>query len=320
MEREIKNLFDLEIEERKSNSIDTDIKAEVLASALIEKGVDPEYVKIVRDKAFQRNWTKDIEDVEIEYSQSLFRDRIIVRTNRTGLYDILPENIFHKSTARKFNRDKEDVIEEIKRQRREEFYARKFFQLFESVIDDASIQAYLYETKFDKKISNSNFTNVFIAYWPILELLDRAQGIIFLHTIPHLHKIRTQLKEIAQAMSLILNVNVEIEQLNQSQKIPNSNITEGIGNFRLGVDWIVGESFNDGEVDLKLKIGPIPVNDMMDYLEQSSKGYIIVDYLCNLFISGNIHIEKEFIVSSEDANFYLSDKEHITYLGINTFL
>lgn len=318
-EKKIENLFDLGLDEKRANKLETDIKAEVVAASLIEQGVNPDVIKIIRDKAFQRNWNKDIDSIEIQYNQSLLRDHLIIKTNRSGIYDILPENIFHRSGSKKFVKDKEDAIDEIRQQRKEEFYARKFFQLFESVLDDSSIQSYLYEAKFDKKISNSNFINIFASYWPILQLLEKSQAVVFLHTIPLLHKIRTQLKDIEEAMSLIMNVNIKIEKTCQLRKEAN-NITKGLGKTKLGVDWIVGETFNDGLIDLKLKVGPIPAYQMINYIETSSKGFIILDYLCNLFFSADTIVEKEFIVSPEDANFYLSDDNHITHLGINTFL
>lgn len=315
-----KHVMDLESVHRRANDLFTDIKAEVLAASLIEQGYLADHIFMTREGAARRGWNKDIDELQVEYSQYDLKDYLYIKTNRPGIYDILPEGIFHGvSPSRKITRYKEDIIDEIKAKREEEFFVRRFFRLFEQEIDTSSIKAYLYEAKYDKKMGNPDFINIFISYWPIIKLLNHRQAIFFLHTIPLISTIRNKFNEIASSMSLILDVPVNIEQVKILHKAESNEVQSELGSIQLGVDWIQGRSFDDGLFDLKVTIGPISGDDMRTYLG-NGKGSIILDYLCNILIPGNIFIVKDYIIDQKESIFKLSDENHTSYLGINTFL
>jgi len=316
----VKHVMDLESVHRRANDLFTDIRAEVLAASLIEQGYLAGHIFTTREGAARRGWNKDVEELYVEYSQYDLKDYLYIKTNRPGIYDILPEGIFHGvSPSKRLTRDKEDIIDEIKEKREEEFFARRFFQLFEQEIDMSAIRAYLYETKYEKKLSNPDFVNIFVSYWPIIKLLNRRQSIFFLHTIPLIEKIRNKFDEIAVAMSFILEAPVRITKTKILHHIENGQIESELGSMRLGIDWVQGRSFDDGLFDLKLTVGPISGEEMRTYLGDGRRN-IILDYLCRLFLPGNVFVIKDYIIDQEESVFKLSDQEHTSYLGINTFL
>ncbi|MEN9917573.1 MAG: hypothetical protein RL662_9 [Bacteroidota bacterium] len=315
-----KSIIDLESVYKQANDLFSDIKAEVIAASLIEQGYEQDRIFITRDGASKRGWKKDVAELQVQYSQFDLKDYLYIKSNRGSIYDILPEGLFHSTTnSKKLNRDKEDIINDIRYHRKEEFFARRFFQLFEVQMDSVSINAYLQEAKYDKKVSNPDFVNLFTSLWSIIKLLKREQAIFFLHTIPLLNKIRNQYDEIAQAMSLILDAPVNIKQVKIQHNDVGNEIQSELGTNRLGIDWILGRSFDDGLFDLKVSIGPISSEEMRNYLGNSN-GCIILDYLCKLFLPGNMFVIKDYIIEQKQAVFKLTDSEHISYLGINTFL
>lgn len=314
-----RQITELESSVKQANDLFTDIKTEVVAAGLIEQGYDPGRILITREGASRRNWNKDVEDLFLEFSQFDLKDYLHIKSNRASIYDILPEGIFHSATQNKLNRDKEDIIEEIKLHRKEEFFARRFFQLFEVEIDSQTTKAYVNEAKYDKKISNAAFTNIFLSYWPIIRLLKRDQAIFFLHTIPLLDKIRNQFDETAEAMSLILDAPVKIESVKIQHKDDGNEIHSTLGENRLGIDWVLGSSFDDGLFDIKVTLGPISGDEMRNYLGDAN-GAKVFDYLCKLLLPGNAFVIKDYIIAQKEAVFRLSDENHTSYLGINTFL
>lgn len=301
------------------NDTESDIKAEVVAAELIEQDYNPDQILIVREGDARRGFAKDIEKIYLQFSQQDLLDYLYIATNKASIYDILPEGLFHQPLRKKLNKDKEDILEEIRLHRDEEFFARKFFRLFEFEIDRMLIDAYLYESKYEKKVTHPNFVNVFIPYWPILKVLTREQSIRFLHIIPILHKIRNKYQEISDAISMVLDVPVKIENIKLPAKEARHFFESVIGENFLGIDWVLGKSFDDGVYDLKMTIGPIPANGMTYFLK-SGMGDVVLEELCQLFLPADIFVVKEFKVSPEDASFILSEDNVFTHLGINTFI
>ncbi len=313
-----KNILALEGIEKFINNTDTDYKAEVYAAQLIEQGFDGERIQIIRKGGGKRGFSKDIEEIRLHFSDQDLKDYLYIEANKEGIYDILPEGVFHQSTHKK-NKDKEDVLDEIKAHRLKEFHARRFFQVFEVEADHALVEAYLYEIKYDKKISNTNFTDIFISYWSLLKLFKPEQSILFMHIIPYLHQIRNNHEEIEKTMSLLLEVPVGIEHIKLPAKDADSFFESVLDESCLGIDFVLGKTFDDGIYDLKVTMGPISAKKM-EYFLEPAVGNKILDALCHLFFPGDIFVVKDFKVLPEDAAFVLSHQEHPTFLGINTFL
>ncbi|MDR3339933.1 MAG: type VI secretion system baseplate subunit TssG [Candidatus Symbiothrix sp.] len=319
MSKKNKNIFQLEDISKSINSIDSDFRSEVFAAGLIEKGYDSDLIQIVRQGGSRRNFSKDIESVDIHFSEYDFENYLQIKINKESIYDILPEGIFHQSIHKRFNKDKEDIIDEIKQHRLEELYARKFFQLFEIEVDSALILAYLYEIRYDKKISNSNYTDIFVVYWHVLKLLKPEQRVLFMHTIPFLHQIRNNCGEIEKTMSILLEVPIHIEDIKLPAKNADSFFESALSDSRLGIDLVLGKMFDDGQYDLKVTVGPISAKKM-EYFLETSVGNTILDFLCCLFFPGDVFVVKDFKVFPEDAAFVLSNDEFVTFLGINAFI
>jgi hypothetical protein len=316
--KEKKNILDWEGID-KINVLDTDFRAETFAAGLIEEGYDPDKIHIIRLGGAKRGFAKDIEEINLHFSEYDLEDYLEIKTNKDSIYDILPEGIFHRSLRKKLNQDKEEVIDEIKQHRLEEFYARKFFQLFEVESDYALTLAYLYEIRYDKKISNSNYTDIFVTYWPVLKLLKPKQRVLLMHTIPYLHQIRNNHDEIEKNMSILLEVPIKIENIKLPAKNADNFFESNLDKIRLGIDLVLGKAFDDGQYDLKVTVGPVSAKKM-EYFLETSVGNAILDFLCDLFFPGDVFVVKDFKVFPEDAAFVLSHGETNTFLGINTFI
>jgi hypothetical protein len=312
-------LSDFEGLDKHPNTPTTDFKAETIAANLIEQGYDPDRILLIRKGSFKRGFSKDIEEVSLQFSTNDLSDYLHIKTNRESIYDILPEGIFHRTVNRKLNPDKEDMVDEIKVHREEEFFARKFFQPFEVELDNLLIDMALFEAKFDKRIGNPAYVEIFLFYWSVIKLLKREQAVLFLHTIPIIHKIRNSYTDTAEALSLILDVPVHIENVILAVKEASNYFESELGKSKLGIDLILGDTFNDGVYDIKIRIGPMSALRMKDFLKGELADRILCE-LCRLFLPGNVFIAKEYVLDPEDSVFILSTGQTSTYLGINAFI
>lgn len=314
-----KDILELEGVDKHANTLQTDFRAEVIAANLVEQGYDWSKILLSREGAAKRLYAKDIEEIQLQFSQYELSDYLLIKTNKEGIYDILPEGLFHQNIKTRHTKDKEDILEEIRIHREEEFFARKFFQLFEIELDQVLVDISLFETKYDRRISHPNYIKIFFQYWPILKLLDREQAILFLHTIPIIHKIRNNFSDMEESLSLILDVPVQIRQIKLINKKAESSFESRLNIHKLGVDFVLGKTFDDGFYDIKIIVGPIAAKKMPFFLE-TSLGDRLIDMLCSLFFPCDCFIVKEFKLLPEDSEFVLSCNEKITYLGINTFI
>ena len=314
-----KDLLQLEGIGKHINRHDTDFMAEIVAAGLIEAGYADEKIQIVRQGGARRAFSKEIEEINLHFSEHDLKDYLQIKTNRDSIYDVLPEGIFHQPEQKKFNRDKEEIIEEVQKHRMEEFHARKFFRVFETETDYALVLAYLNERQYDKKASNQKYTDIFVSFWQVLKLLNLKQRALFMHTMPLLHEIRSNDSEIENILSVILDVPVKIKYMKFPAKNADSFFESRLRESRLGVDLVLGKMVDDGQSDVQITVGPVSAKKM-EYFLETSVGNAILDNLCLLFLPGDTFVKKEFKISPEDSAFILSDENTNTFLGINTFI
>jgi hypothetical protein len=300
------------------NKLDTDFRAEVVAAGLIESGLQNDKILIIRQKGDKRHISKDISKVETGFSQQDLMEYLYIYTNRNSIYDAIPENIFHQPFVTAKKKSKEDVINEIRRHREEEFYARRYFQPFEMAVDKLLVDAQLYERKFDKKNFHNNLKDILSGYWSILKLLTLKQAVFFIRIIPVIHKVVTDLELTERLMSVILDIPVKIEQkdLSYIQTDISQKLTKG---WRLGVNTVLGSSFKDGYKDLNITIGPDRPERIREF-SGGRKDELILRELVAMMLPANTKKNIKYTVLNEFAKFRLSDATHKAYLGINTKL
>ncbi|HCC50959.1 MAG TPA: hypothetical protein DEQ30_01995, partial [Porphyromonadaceae bacterium] len=144
-------------------------------------------------------------------------------------------------------------------------------------------------------MSNPEFTDLFTQYWPILQMLTLKQSVFFMSVIPLLHRIRSHYRNMEQAFSCILDVPVKITTIKLPAKKADSHFESHIGKSRLGVDFVLGDRFDDGIYDLKLTVGPVSAATMTNYLE-TAKGYKVLEHLCEIFLPAHAFTVKDFII------------------------
>ena len=110
-----------------ADTFDTDFKAEVIAAELIENNVPAEQVMIVLLGSMKRSYRKDVDAVTDEVSDYNNKEYTHITTHKEGIYDMLPEGLFHSPTLPKSVTTQKEIIESIKKHRVEERNARRFF-------------------------------------------------------------------------------------------------------------------------------------------------------------------------------------------------
>ena len=318
MSKERNELLSLYSDQKQPNTPDTDYLLEVIAASLIERGYDLDTIRIFREGMSRRGISKDVEEIHTQFSDVDFNEYLHIKANREGMYDMLPQGLFHEPIHKQRFKDAESdvkkAVDQIKIHRKQEFFARKFFQIFEESADKILIEAYLYETRYDRKLKNPEFLNIYTQYWPLIKELEKQQALFFVHIIPVIHKIRLNFSLVEDALASILNVPIEITLIKLPAKKADRFFESRLGKSESGVDFVLGNSFDDGEYDLKITVGPISAKRMRGFLE-TAKEYLILQELIALFLPANQFVITEFKIDPEDSVFTLSNENNSTYLG-----
>ena len=107
------------------NHLKHDIKAEVIAAEIIENGLSPAEIVIIPDGSFRRKYSKDVISAEVIKSDD--GQKVLgIHVTRDGLYDSLPEAIFHDLSTQPLTSGHE-MAKLSKMQKNEEKEARLFF-------------------------------------------------------------------------------------------------------------------------------------------------------------------------------------------------
>lgn len=192
------------------NNFHTDYKAAVLAAELVEAGFDINRLFIWPSGSARRNFSKDVLSVEWYAPDGGYKDYLCIKSSREGLYDMLPEGLFHASVPYSSTRTTEELIDQIKLHKEQEKQARKFFLPLEAEINMFRVLIELHENKIDKKNIYNDLVEIFRPGWEIFELLDQQQANIFLHLIPLLHQAKGDLARLEQVAGLMLGWPVRV--------------------------------------------------------------------------------------------------------------
>lgn len=300
------------------NSLDTDYLAEIIAATLIEEGVSPDDIQIIRLGDSRMKVGKDIESVRMEYSpDDEINDCLRIYVNREGLYDVLPEGVFFLGIDLLDSTDIKKVVNQVRQYRKEEMEIRKFFSVFEDEIDRALVQMQLLERRVDRKNVYTDFTNVFTAYWPIIRKLSLEQAALFMRIIPIIHKIRGDQRKITKVLSLILGLPVTMSHVLSRKKCDSF---PAFGQARLGETLVIGSEFRSGRYDACVTVHKIPRDRIPEFLGNGKSRSILLELIDMLFAADMEVRIKLDVVSSGHICVISNEPSKASHLGIDAYL
>lgn len=302
------------------NLPDTDFKAEVVASGLKESGYDAERTLISRLGDIRRCFSKDIHDAHSEYSHYDLKDYLYLYVNRRSIYDTLPEGIFHKNLHQSDKLSKEQILDEIRVHRDEEFYARRFFKPFEIALDHMLVSFQNKERRIDEMNVHPDFVSIFSDQWPVLKLLPVHLAIMLIRMLAYIEQITVSPSKIGECMSMLTGVPVRLLKGGKSVVETDPGMMPKLGECLLGDNMVLGNRFADGTYRMLLEIGPLPAKKMETLLDNTTDSQIL-NALTELFLPADKEIEVRYVIQQEDALFKLgTPTEQGAYLGISTYL
>ena len=301
--------------------VNGDYRAEVVAADIIEQGFPEEQIVINMLGSHKRTYRRDV-DLLGEYSSSYdYNNYLVIETPREGIYDMLPQGLFHPVSFHQSLTTHREVIEAMQNHRKQEEDARHFFVPFESAINHLRIQMALYENRLDKRSHYSELSDVFRSNWDIFNYLDEIQANLFVHLIPIIHDIRDDYPSAEAVFERMLMIPVSITAGRRKPMLLDNPVVSSLGDNALGVDFTTGNVlFDDGEDEIMIKIGPMNKSQLNQFLPGTRQSKIF-ESLCDHLLPVHIDVTTKFELLEQDKAFVLADGENTfnSTLGLSTY-
>jgi hypothetical protein len=303
-----------------ADTFDVDFKAEVIAAELIDNNVPAEQIMILMLGARKRAFSKDVDTVTDEISDYNNKEYTLITTHKEGIYDMLPQGLFHSPTLAKNATTQEEIIANIKKHRVEESNARRLFLPFEAAINHLRVQMALFESRLDKGAHHNDLVNLFKNHWGIFKYLDTAQSDIFLQILPLIHDMRDDYDAAAVVIELLLAVPVKITGRLQESLKCKKPVFSSLNDTQLGINFTTGnEVYNGGEDEIVVTIGPMDNARLKQFMPGTKNGKIL-ESLFDYLLPVHVDINTSFELFDIEKGMRLADKENSfnATLGLST--
>ena len=299
------------------NELDTDYKAEVVAAALLQQNIDAERIFVKRKGINNRARNKDIINIRKDVI-SFNEEHIIIETNRESIYNYLPEGIFHSPTLGGLDKNIEDIIEQVRKQKKAEQDGRKFFEPFELETYYTELAALQIENSFDQ--NNDQLLNIIKNLWPLLAEIDSENAKIFIYLLPFFHQVRGNKIWFQKLMTAFLEVPVfvtyRINKVDEPEHFEDLLLSKTI----LGISSLLCGSHSDGNKNWQVNIGPIDSNEIYKYIPGSAFNKLlqtVYDYC----VPATVACYQHCITKATKNSFTLSPTYcNENFLGYTTFI
>ncbi len=245
------------------------LKAESLCADLIENGIGFEDLFIRFAGSFRKSYRNDIE--EVTFSGEGRKSPVTIELNRDGIYDKLPEGLFHQTRGSSRTASVSAMVTEYRQFREEERMARKFFQPVEQEIFCYQVMIEQLERKIQFGILNGDAGAAFYDFWDIDPRLPKKAVATLILIMPWLRTIKRDKDLTAKALSMALAKEVSIvEKVSYTGYSADAGFVLGGASY-LSRNTVCGASGTIPLVQWVFTINGLSYEEMEDYLP--GKGY-----------------------------------------------
>ncbi len=298
------------------NTLYTDYRAEFVAACLIENGVDPADVRIIREGLNKRG--KNIDRIVLENSLDRFTQYLTIYSRKRNLYESLPEGIFHRRMDVSDKKNKQSVIDYIRHEKQTAVSASFFFRPFEMSIDRFLVEANLYEMRLEKRNKHDDFIRLFGSMWQMLHVFPLDKALLIVSLLSQIYRL-TKPEQIAEILSVFFDCAVDIELTYRQMPIIADQCDWSLGENVLGVSTVIGGEILDYFPIMEVRINSLSPK-YKDLLFENTAAYSNFVDIMDLFMPADAELNININVAKDGAAFLLTEDESAPLLGYSTVL
>ncbi len=237
------------------------LKAEALCAELIDNGLSFEKLIYSPSGAFKKSFRADIDLPSGKYLEA---DTVDITVNRDGLYDRLPEGLFHQTRGNSKTAQLSEMVSEYRRFRDEERHARKFFQPLEQEFFRYSVMVEQEERNLTRQTLSANLEQLFYQFWEIGADLPAAPASVLVRIMPWLSRIKGDMHLTAKALALMLGKPVSAATHHAYEQY-GADEPQNLRGMLLGVDSVTGTDFSCPTLTWAFTISDINTEEIAQY-------------------------------------------------------
>jgi type VI secretion system protein ImpH len=299
-----------------------DLRAEVVVADMLEDGISPDDLIINSIGPFKRAFGRDISGARWVEGSTRLQRWLQIDLNRTGLYDLLPEGVFHQPTTNDASVSKEATLREMGIQHERERAARRFFLPIEQEFFrhrariEQEQRAFLFEN--DAALSDNHLLDWF---WNLPNFLTPRQVKRLMYLLPEIHRMAGDLPTMEACFGQLVVDRVTLTTHSPENERVNAGITGAnacrLGQWQLGADVAFEGWVNDGEPLLRITVHVDSPERLTDYLPGGS-GLQLLSWLAGYLVPLTTGFRIELDTSALDNTFLFASDAGFGRLDFTT--
>lgn len=266
------------------------LKCEALCAELMSNGIPFNAIHIQLNGSARKRFSQDIELVELETgANDEDIQKVTIQVNRDGLYDLLPEGLFHLPAT---SMNDAGIVENRVHHRRlkeEEKNARKFFQPFEQEFMHYACNVELLERETTQSILSGDVLHNLHSILEIPHELPAQTASILAQLMPWVYLVKSNPAATVTVLNILLNKKVTLHQQNSyvheaGSTVLNSDTPE------LGNNFVLGSCCNDPVQEWTFNIHGIEPDEMALYTGQQPYQKLLI-FFTEIFIPVEVEVK-----------------------------
>lgn len=293
-----------------------DIKAEALMNQGLKNQVHHEDFVVLPNGHFYREYRKDLLLVD-RLEDNRRYDWLQLRLSRIGLYDLLPEGLFHQSTPGTHQGSAAEMAAASKIDKKKENSVRKFFQPVEHQLFLQRVQIEAAEEQLLEGINGNLLNDYFFEFWQLPAGLPSRAASMLVLLLPYAHKISGDISLMQDCLEILLHEQVIISTYESGTCYADTE-PAGLGSAQLGNDLVCGNSFEEDYPCLRYTIGPLKNTSPVAYVA-GGEYELLLQVFNNFFAPVESDITIDIEIDPDKAIIKLAGEEE-PILGYSTTL
>ncbi|TGE07763.1 hypothetical protein [Hymenobacter fodinae] len=301
-----------------------DLRLEVVLADLLAYGYQFDEFIVRPVSLFARRYRRDIGTVTEEQTERWHSPRTAIEVHREGLYDALPQQLFHQPGDPTPGQGVRAMIEDIQAQRRREKATRRFFLPFEQEFYRFRVLLEQEERRYMTNLSAQWYNEVLARFWELAGQLPPRQVTTLLYLLPLAHRIVGDLPRTQQVFESVLEVPVRLRTVAPlsfpSDVLQETSASPGavLGQGELGRDFVLSGAYQETLPALEISLLGLSTPELELYLAPDSWQTRALKILCNYFIAFETDVVLHYEMAASSQSFVLADEGETAVLGYTT--
>ncbi len=304
-----------------------DLRLEVIMAELLAFGYSFDDFLVRPVGLFARRYRRDLGAVSDEPFERGSRPvvRTVLELHREGLYDALPQQVFHQpgGAATDGPPGVRAMVEDIRHQRRKEKATRQFFLPFEQEFFRCRVRIEQEERRYFTNLSARWYNEALARFWGIADCgLPPGPLTNLLYLLPLAHGITGDLARTQLCFESVLAQPVQLRTVApQRHALPLAQTAQpgggALGNLALGRDLVLGGDYHETLPALEITLKGLSVSELETYLagEWPAKALAL---LCEYFVAFETDVAVRYEMAVAEPVFRLGEGEDAPVLGFTT--